>query len=107
MEYAPGAKTVKACPSMRNADKLNNELTGSGLDERARMRIAQSVCQLAGFRLSRFLPRAESGIDMPASGTPLRNAPPKHENQDGGNHDRRGESAPRGPSLPAEWPRAA
>jgi hypothetical protein len=37
---APGAKTVKSCSSVRNADNLNNELTGSGLDERARMRIA-------------------------------------------------------------------
>jgi hypothetical protein len=60
-EYASGANTVKSCSeaSVRNADNLSNELTGSILGYRNRMRIAVSVCQLVDFRLPQFPPTAE------------------------------------------------
>src|ERR1700704_740165 len=88
-EYASGANTVKSCSeaSVRNADNLSNELTGSTLGYRNRMRIAVSVCQLwiSACRNFRRLPK--KAMNMLGSGSLLRNTSPDHENQGSGHDD--------------------
>jgi len=59
--------------SVRIAENMSNELTGSILDYRARMRMAQSVCQLVDFSACRNFPataenkREYAGIRKSAS----------------------------------------
>src|SRR5260370_15699912 len=109
LEYAPGANTVKSCSqaSVRNADNLSNELNGSSARRARQNANCMAGLSTGGFPLVEIFPTAESGMDMPASGTPLRNAPPNHENQGGGDDDRGGDVAAPCINSPPAPPRHA